>query len=227
MSTKNWSRKSVLMLGLAALIGLFALSAATSLGQEGETDEILDFYRNRAEASAKSRDPFQAGISFSLTAHSYYQLIPKEDQPIPDSSVVTYYFSFGELDSLKVLEEGDVDFRAEDLRVFSPFVADYQFNFFPNDTGGPLAIGLDNRTDVGQVPVGVAVVDRDLYYIDKLYLYYPDSRKDLRHSLVLTTQLVDGYVFPDTIVRSGAEAGFFKTIYYRQTTYVDNVKIHR
>ena len=192
-------------------------------------DPVLDFYLDRAGAVFASRDPVQTGVTYSFTATSYYKNVNSDGGVGKiDSAAVTYYFSFGQLDSQKTIYETADRFQAVDFSVPNVFRGDYQFNFFPNDTGGPeLTIGFDSDSAENPAPVGLAVIDRERYTLRQLLLYYPHQKGHRRYSRSLRFVDFEGRVFPDSMAVVGAKYGVFSTDHYRLETRVEDFQIQR
>jgi hypothetical protein len=108
------------------------------------------------------------------------------------------------------------------------FDQDYQFSFYPNDTGGKyLAIGFDTDSAGDPRPVGLAIIDRYEYSLHRLYLFYPHQAGYKRLSRTLHFVKHEGYIFPDSILELAARAGIFSTDHYRLETVISNIKINR
>jgi len=114
------------------------------------------------------------------------------------------------------------------MTVPNVFAQASEFCFYPNDTGGvELALGFDHDVSLSQLPVGLAVIDRDRYLLRWLYLYYPEHLDYKRFSRSYRLTLQDGYVFPDSIWEVGARPGIFSPEYYRLETVITGITIYR
>jgi hypothetical protein len=197
-------RKIVAFIAAAGLAMLFL--PALTIGDTESDDPVLNFYIDRARATAESRNPIERGTVFSFGS--------------------TYYYSFGERDSLTT--DTSVSSREYEVDIFYPnvFDHDYIYNFYPNDTGGAdLAIGFDTDSMVQDEPVGIAIIDRSRYFLKWLYLYYSDRKGYKRYSHSLRFSEQDGFVFPDSIWSVAAKVGLFSTDYYRLETGISNLVI--
>ena len=212
-------------LSLALLLAVFIHTSDVL----SDTDPVLEFYLDRAGAVFASRDPVETGITYSFTATSYYKNVNHDGSVGKiDSAAVVYYLSFGQLDSQKTIYETSDRFKAVDFSVPNVFRGDYQFNFFPNDTGGPeLTIGFDSDSADSPAPVGLATIDRDRYVLRQLLLFYPHQKGHRRYSRTLWFADFEGRIFPDSIAVVGAKYGIFSTDHYRLETRVEDLRIQR
>jgi hypothetical protein len=195
--------------------------------EEKSTDPVLDFYLDRAKAVYKSYNPVETGAVYSFISRSYQSELKRNGIiELTDSSIVKYFFSFGNLDSHKVeistIERLDsIDFSYPNL-----FEKDYDFNFFPHDIGGDnISIGIDSDTTKNLEPVGIVVIDRQNYVLRRLYLYYPDEDKYKRYSKVISFNEHEGVVFPDSINVTYSEMGIFNSAHYRLLTVIDSFSV--
>ncbi len=211
------------------VLGLFGLGDWAVMAQDDGEDPVLDFYRERAAGQTESRNPMTAGLTFDIALHSYrYKLHKSGREELTDSASFINYYSFGNLDSQTVAYSTNKDLLTPDLTYPNVFEGDYQFNFYPNDTGGEaLAIGFESDSANTTLPLGMAVIDRTRYYLLRLYLYYPSSDKYERYSRELVFEDYEGYNVPDTIVTTFALAGIFSVDYYRTETTTDSISISR
>ncbi len=226
MSTEKYNISVTGVCLVAALIGVL-IAAEDDLAQA--TDPVLQFYCERAAAVAAARDPVQHGLSYSFTAKTHYKKVGKRGQiEKTDSAVADYYFSYGNLDSQKTkvatsTKTDDVCFVVPDV-----FSEDYHFNFFPHDTGGSqLAIGFDSDSAADPRPVGLALIDRERYFLRLLHTSYPNTPGYKRLSRSYRFVEVEGYLFPDSIWEVGAIQGVFSTDDYRLETGIENIIIYR
>ncbi|MFH1688011.1 MAG: hypothetical protein ABIE70_10905 [bacterium] len=197
--------------------------------QQTDDDPVLAFYTQRAAAVFEARDPLRTGTRFSFLARTYYKQIDKEKGAIlTDSAIVSYYYSFGQLDSTQV-HLVTKNSLAEILPVPpNAFESGYDFNFFPNDTGGAeIAIGFDADTSSGNLPVGLAVVDRDRYLLKWLYLCFPKQPGFKKYTRSYRMVEHQGLVFPDSIWIVAAKPGIFSLESYRIETSIQDVVIYR
>lgn len=220
------SRKKLIIWVLFVLL-VGGVAAVT--GQEERDDPVLRYYTERAAGQGESRDPYKAGLAFQAWVRAYLTHLGRGGKDeLTDSATFIRYYSFGELDSQAVTAVTKEALIEIDLTYPNIFSQDYDFRFYPNDTGGAvLPIGFESDTVRNLSPVGLAVIDRDEYYLRKLYLYYPKLEKYERYSRTLSFGLHDGFVFPDTAVTTYAQAGIFSVEHYRIDAYVDSVKIIR
>lgn len=213
---------SVLAMGIATVVSM--LSA-----QEPTQDPVLAFYASRAASVFESRDPIGAGASFSFLVRTYYKEVDKDRGAIlTDSSEVSYYYSFGQLDSTQVHLSTKDDL--EQLLTSPPnvFKSDYEFNFFPNDTGGEqIAIGFDADVTSDSLPVGLAMIERDRYLLKWLYLCFPAQPDLEKYSRSYRMIEHEGLVFPDSIWIVAARMGVFSLEHYRIETSIRDIVIYR
>jgi hypothetical protein len=215
----------------AALLAIFAASLAARLwaADQNQPDPILEFYVKKAAATFTSRDPMAAGVNFSLRATTYYKDLSRGGKvTLSDSSIIDYFYSFGEVDSTVVIAAPKHNHPSFDITVPNVFTGDYVYNFFPNDTGGSdLSIGFDTRDTTSPDPTGIAVIDRDRYFLKRLYLFYPNDVAYKRYSRSLRFTDFEGYIFPDSVSESRAEAGIFSSKHYRVETEIGQLQIYR
>lgn len=196
---------------------------------QDESDPILSFYCQRAADTFKTRDPLQAGLTFSFRATTYYMNIGKRGEVTGlDSGITDYYYSFGELDSSKVVLKPERSQKAVDLTFNNIFASDYEFYFFPNDTGGAdLAIGFDTPIEQDSLPVGLAIIDRDRYFFKQLHLHYPNRKHYKRYSRSFRLLEYQGYIFADSVWQVSAKRGVFTTEFFRTETRISDIEIFR
>jgi hypothetical protein len=210
---------------LPALTGAVLLTGAALLAQS--EDPVLRFYCDRARVTCNERHPVQQGLTYSFTATSFRQQLGRKGTiKHVDSTIANYYFSEGALDSLTTTMS--TSGKIKDLDFFYPnvFDLDYDYRFFPNDTGGDLlTIGFDTDSLGDPRPVGLAVIDRYDYSMSRLYLFYPEKPKYKRYSRVLYLSPHDGYVFPDSVVESGSRSGILSDDHYRLRTMISDLRI--
>lgn len=210
------------------VLGCITVSPVLSQVDSEADDAVMKFYLNKAAAAYQTRHALIHGVSFSFEARTFYKYIDKKGRVTSiDSARGRYYYSFGELDSVvndtffsKPVPEFDFDYPD----VFSD---DYRFNFFPNDTGGPeVAIGFDTDSIGDARPVGLAVLNRPIYDMSRLYLHFPEREKYKYFSRIFRFTSVEGYQFPDSIWEVGAIRGFVSSRYFRLETGITNITIY-
>ncbi|KAA3634286.1 MAG: hypothetical protein DWP97_07365 [Calditrichaeota bacterium] len=194
-----------------------------------ESDEVIDFYTTRAEQVYQSRSPFESGIQFSFKAHTYFKIFNGDQNAIvTDSAETVYYFNYGEIDSTKVVYSFKREEQAIEFSYPNIFTDDYVYNFYPHDTGGgDLSIGFDSKDFEIGVPIGIAVIDRDRYFLKWLYMHFLFDKRADRFSRSYRFTEVEGFVFPDSIWESRARKTFFASEYYRIETGISDIKIYR
>ncbi len=212
----------------AALVGVVVVSLSLTYAEEDE-NPVIGFYVERGQHAFETRSPIVTGTTFSLKTRSYYKRIGEHGavQSV-DSADIIYYYSWGKLDSSRVIS-GDADrFKNVDLSYPDVFARDYRFYLFPNDVGGPeLAIGFDTHTEQDTLPDGLILIDREQYYPLWLYLYYPVKSGYARFSRSLRFTEKEGKFFPDSVWEVGAKRGLFFSEYYRLETGVMEIDIER
>lgn len=217
-------------------IGFFGFFLATLMllaghfqGQSQETDSILSYYRQRAAQAYDSRSPYLSGINFSFRATTYYMNIGEHGEVTRlDSGITDYYYSFGELDSSKVILKPEKAQKPPELESFNVFASDYLFHFYPNDTGGAeLAIGFDTYREDDSLPVGLAVIDRNRYFLRWLYLHFPNKKYHKRFSRSFRFVEHEKYIFPDSVWQVSARRGVFTTEFFRTETGISSITVYR
>jgi hypothetical protein len=209
-------------MGLLILVWLAGAAASVV----ADDDPVLDYYWNEAGRATARHNPNVAGQSYAFTAKSYYMTIGKRGRAeATDSMKADYYFTDGALDS-QVVDYGD-DGKFKNLDLTSPniFADEYIRNFYPNDTGGSLAIGFDTDSVGDPRPTGVVLIDRRDYTPDWLYLYYPEKPYHERFTRSFRFTTVDSLVFPDSIWQVGAKQGVLVTEHYRIETGISNIRV--
>lgn len=213
------------MTGACAILAAVVALAAT----DDSGGSVVRFYWGRARATFDSRDPLSSGAKFSFRARTYYkEMVGQTYRKQKDTAVVDYYYSFGNLDSQKTVAGRPSELPKIDLSFTSPFDTTYVLNSFPNDTGGDLySIGFDNDTAGIRRPVGLAVIDRDLYSLRWLYLFYPNKSGFQRFTRSFRFTQLDGLVFPDSVWEVATKNGLFFATIYRLETGISDIKIYR
>ncbi len=192
-------------------------------------DDILNFYVGKAKSSFETRNPIENGAKYSYRVKSYFKKVIKDGQTkLVDSVETDFYYSFGELDSTRVIVKPKSYSDQVNLNFKNIFEQDYYFYFYPNDTGGTdLSIGFDTYDFDETRPVGFAVIDRSRHFLKWLYLYHINDRKDKRNSRWLRFRLHEGFIFPDSVWELKAIRGVLSTDYYRIETGITDFKISR
>ena len=197
--------------------------------EKKSTDPVLDFYLQKARAVYNSLNPDENGAAYSFIARSYQSELKRNGViDLIDSSIVKYYFSFGNLDSHKVEISTSNKLDSLDFSYPNLFEKDYDFNFFPHDIGGKnISIGIDSDTIKNLVPVGIAVIGRQKYVLRRLYLYYPDNDRYKRYSKVISLKEHEGVAFPDSINVTFSKMGIFSAAHFRLLTVIDSFTVSR
>ena len=218
-------KKKKWILIVFVVLVVFALTVAA----QEETDEILDFYQKRAGEVFKSRNPLEAGVTYSFESTTYHKSFDKDYNIfIKDSTVEKYFFSFGKLDSIQIITPPKKSIDSLDFTYPNVFTGEYKYNFFPNDTGGnEISIGYDSYEYNTSLPVGIATIDRDRYFLKNLYLHIMNSKSIYRRSKAIRFIELEGYVFPDSLWELKTKRGIFSTEFYRIETGIKNIKIQR
>ncbi len=213
----------------AALVVLAVGLPLRSTADSRKADPVVQFYCARARAVCAEHKPDEQALSYSLTATSYRKEVGGRGAITHvDSAVADFYFSGGTLDSQKTAVSTSKKLADIDFSYPNVFDQDYQFSFYPNDTGGKyLAIGFDTDSAGDPRPVGLAIIDRYEYYLHRLYLFFPHKEGYKRLSRTLHFVKHEGYIFPDSILEMAARAGIFSTDHYRLETVISNIKINR
>jgi len=132
------------------------------------------------------------------------------------------------IDSTQVVAEPTAEIPAPTFAFPNIFAESYIYNFFPNDVGDEnIAIGFDTPGSEDTLPTGVAVIDREEYYLKRLHLYFqnPNGFKRLTRSYLLKEQ--NGFIFADSIWELSAKRGVFSTEYYRLDTDIGQLQLIR
>ncbi len=205
------------------------LLCIVSAGAEEHDDPVLSYYLDRAADVNEAGDPVQHGVSFAFTATSYYQTMSSNGYVEKvDSAISRRFYSFGQLDSVRV--DAQTTGGLDEVALVAPnvFGAPYEFGFYPNDTGGTgLAIGFDTDSLDDPRPTGLAIIDRDTGLLRKLHLFYPHRERHQRISRTFLMAEKDGYVFPDSVWQVGVKAGVFSVDAYRLVTGISDLEIVR
>lgn len=197
---------------------------------QSKPDPVLEFYCSRAAAVGESRSPIERGLNYSYRATTFYKQLGRGGRVgQTDSSVVDQYFSFGNLDSQVTVVKPTGSMREADLTYPNVFAGDYEFYFFPNDTGGPeLAIGFDIDTGATAPPTGLAIIDREQFNLTRLHLgFRPRDGELKKYTRSMHFVVHEGYVFPDTVIESGSRHGVFAADHFRIETVLTRIRINR
>ena len=210
-------------------IVLALLNLLTSCVVWGSEDDILTFYTKRAAEVFQSRNPIESGTAFSFTAKTYYKILNDQSRYIlTDSSEATYYYSFGQEDSINFIIAPEHEFESLPLVYPDIFSGNYLYNFFPNDTGSiDLPIGFDTPKMDTTLPVGFIVIDRQKYIYRYLYLYYLNPTRFKRWSLGYRFIEYEGMIFPDSIWTLKSRRQLFFADNYRYETKLFDFTIYR
>ncbi|PWB68383.1 hypothetical protein C3F09_11790 [candidate division GN15 bacterium] len=205
------------------------LAAAGGTVSQSRDQSVLRFYWDRARAVSEAGDPIAHGARFSYEATTYYKSIGKAGVvTLEDSLKEIRFYSFGNLDSTRVLVQSERKSLQPDLSVPAVFDSSYILNFFPNDTGGPeIAIGFEADSAHADRPEGLAILDRNLYYPKWLYLSYRHKSGFRHFSRAFRFTQTDGFIFPDSTWEVAVIDQIFTTRSYRIETGVTNLKVYR
>ena len=218
------SRNRLIAFGLTLVVALAATPAATE-----EDDPVLLYYWRKAREAASRYDPDTIGLSYRFTARSYRYAVVGDGRVSRTDSVIQHYFvSDGALDSVNTVV-GEAD-RFGNLEFGCPpvFESDYHLNLFPNDTGGArLAIGLMSDSTLKTQPDGLAVIDRQQYFLHSLYMYYPAKEGYRRFTRSFRFVLADDYLFPDSVWEVATKLGVFFSESYRLETGITDIRVWR
>ncbi len=209
------------ILGIGLTLGL--------AGDRGEGSPILRFYCDKARTVCAQRSPVDQAVSYSFTATVYFKKLGRRGKVTHvDTASSDLYFSGESLDSQKVVASSPSKFPHLEFSYPNVFNSDYHFSFFPNDTGGDyLAVGFDGDSANDPRPVGLAIIDRNEYYLHRLYLFYPERERYKRVSQIFHFVEREGYLFPDSIYETAAKAGIFSIDYYRLEAVISNIRVYR
>ena len=96
-------------------------------------DDILNFYVGKAKSSFETRNPIENGAKYSYRVKSYFKKVIKDGQTkLVDSVETDFYYSFGELDSTRVIVKPKSYSDQVNLNFKNIFEQDYYFYFYPN-----------------------------------------------------------------------------------------------
>jgi hypothetical protein len=210
---------------ITALLFMFLLIGSTG----AVSDEILDFYISAADRAFSAWHPDSAGAVYSYRETAKYHRLDGDGRIIKTDSAVTDYFcSFGQLDSTNVIAIPTGKIRAIEYSYPDIFAADYDFSFFPNDTGGSdLAIGFDTKDSASQDPTGIAIIDRDRFFLKRLHTHYPNLVDYERLSRSFHFQEKLGVALVDSIIEVGSLRGVFSTEHYRLIVSRSDIQVQR
>lgn len=221
MSNKN--RTTIYTILTALVMSLLSLPVPVA----AQEDRILNYYTNSSARVMDAVDSLLSNSRYSFDVFSCWEKLEKGKVVHADTLKARLYYSGFELDSQTVeLKTAD---RFEEIDFFAPNVMamDYSFNFYPNDTGGvDLAIGFDTDSLADPRPVGLAIIDRNLFYPHRLHLAYPSesTRENLTQTYSFSLQ-AGSFVFPDTVTDNVSQMGVLFQEHYRRTTAIDNFKV--
>jgi hypothetical protein len=208
---------------------LVCLCLSITLLAQSASDKILKFYWDQARSATASRLPDNAGLSYSLLAHTVYREFGEKGFITHRDSVTTrYFFAFGKLDSAKTIRKSSGTIPNVDLTYPDVFENQYQINLFPNDTGGAtIALGFDIDSSQVDWPVGLTLLDRARYFPRWLYLFYPVKEGYRRFSRSLRLVEKDNFIFPDSIWEVATVDRLFSNTAYRLDTGIREITIYR
>jgi hypothetical protein len=212
-------------------MALFILVAGLPLRSavdDRQVDPIVQFYCAQARSVCNEHSPDEQALTYLLTATSYRKKLGERGAiEHVDSAVADFYFSGGTLDSQKTAVSTSKKLADIDFSYPNVFDQDYQFSFYPNDTGGKyLAIGFDTDSTGDPRPVGLAIIDRYEYSLHRLYLFFPYKEGYKRYSRTLHFTDHEGYIFADSVLEVTSKAGIFSTEHCRFETIISNIKIN-
>lgn len=212
----------------ANVIVLLLAVSIMAAGDYGD-DQVLKFYCTQTEAISQRSNALSNYVQVVATAHTFYKRIASDGHVTSvDTAVIRYWFTGGIIDS-QVVVSGNLDeIPQAKFDIPDVFSQDYMYSFFPNDPGGGmLSIGFDTPNDSVDLPVGLAVIDRDEYKLRRLYLHYPqlDGYKHLSRGFRLTE--CGEYLFPDSIWEVGSREGVLSTEHYRLESRIDSIIINK
>lgn len=148
---------------------------STAYAQE---DPVMKFYLNKLDSSFQDEYIFVSDAVFDVSVRSIFQETDYRGKAKgTDTAVYRIYYTNEQIDSFTVIDSaGEKDNKLPDRFFFvPPWYQDYDFYFFPNDTGaGALAIGFQpDSTQPDTLTTGMLMVDRDTYKLKSIMLYDP------------------------------------------------------
>jgi hypothetical protein len=215
---------------LGLILALICMAYVSALAERDSTsDPVLRFYCEKARTTCADRNPIEQGLFFSFTTTTYIKKLDRRGEVTGiDTATADLFFSHGNLDSQKTAALPTGAFSPPEFAYPNVFTSDYQFNLFPNDTGGAyLAIGFDSDSADDPRPVGLAIIDRYDYSLHRLYLFYPHQENFKRFSRIFHFIEHDEYIFPDSISEVAVKMGIFSSDHYQREIVISNIKILR
>lgn len=144
-----------------------------------ETDAAMQFYLDNVSYVFGRNYVFDMDGDFSFKVRSILEKINyRGEQESIDTASFGLQFRGGKLDLTETIDTAATEdnIPPNSFTFPKPWEQNYDFYFFPNDTGaGRLAIGFESRDTTGKRQLaGFFNVNRDNYYVEELFFHNPD-----------------------------------------------------
>ncbi len=198
------------------LVSFRAVSAADA------ADPVIRFYLNNLSYVFNQNYIFNSDSGFSCIVGSILETTDYRGRTDKiDTAVYQLFYDNGLMDSSLLLEaaKSEENVLPGDFRPPQLWKENLLFDFYPNDTGaGPLAISFESDSmDSSDAVVGFINLDRNDFYIEALFLHYPNPENSERISEVYIFQRSGKFIFLRQYERQTAKLRFFGRQFTRQT----------
>jgi len=133
------------------------------------------------------------------------------------------------LDSSSVLDSAKSEEHTQPINFFPPrlWIENMVFDFYPNDTGdGKLAINFESISlDSSDAVVGFINLDRNNYFIEELFLHYPNPEHSERISEIYIFERSGSLILLRQFERQTAELRFFGRLFMKRTLIFSDYQI--
>jgi hypothetical protein len=200
------------------LPGIALLPFAAVCAQE---DPVMDYYLDGLDSVFQNEYIFIADTSFTVDVQAVFEKTNYRGKISEiDSAVYRLYYAGGQIDSVDIIDSlrNERSVFPEEFIFFPPWYQEYDFYFYPNDTGvGELAIGFrPDSAHPDTMPSGIISLDRGNFRLQSLLIHDPNATEYDRLSEIYEFETRDGYQRLRKYVKHGVKIGFVGSRYSRQ-----------
>lgn len=201
------------------IVCLLRLAAPQEATAQNDT-AVFDYYLQKVDSTYRDTYIFRAKTEFEVSVRSIYVHLDSRGAFV-SADTAGFRLTFAG-DSVAAIEIVDSTAEATNTppEIFDfayPCGDEYQYNFYPNDTGaGILAIGFEPAEEKRlQLPSGLMTFERNSYRLSHLVLYYYEKKGYQRYSEVFKFGAFENFQVLDRMQINAARDGLIQNFYYK------------
>ena len=204
------------------ILVLCILASFRDVSAADTTDPVIRFYLDNLAYVFDQNYIFNSDTGFSCIVGSILETTDYRGRTDKiDTAVYQLFYDNKIMDSSLLLDSAKSKENAlpDNFRPPQVWKENLLFDFYPNDTGaGPLAISFEsNSMDSSNAVVGFINLDRNDFYVEALFLHYPNPENSERISEVYIFQRSGRLIFLRQYERQTAKLRFFGRQFTKQT----------